>query len=364
MDDEAQVTEAPQAPDHAPDVAPEGDFADPLAVARRDLGERASDLGGIASVTLREGPRGKKLARWMTIKNRHTGEVHHHALTIETGKKRQGTWELDDKRSVTLSDDEVDEIGRLLDFARRSRGEPDPATAVRAGLAAVAEGLEGLPSADRAALLGELLGLLAGDREGLKRLARVAKGHPTGLAGVSAALDYGRYARALDDLEALLEADAEPPALRRVLGAHPWLVGLDHAVRVEPILPDDDEQEDQLVRQLPDGRLALVLVGSPATPALAEPADAPGAFHPSDALTVALGRAARDLAVLGGRPGASATLVLGRDGDARHQAALRAFTAHLAGVAVWTWDEVLRVGRRALEARRATVQAHVADGAG
>ena len=355
----------------ATETGPEGgDFPDPLAIARRDLGERTADLERVASMTLREGPRGKKLARWMTIKNRHTGAVHHHALTIETGKKRQGTWELDDKRSITLSDDEVDEIGHLMDFVRRSRGEPDATAAVRAGLADVARALEDLPVGDRAALLGELLGLLAGDREGLKRLAKIAKGHPTGLAGVAAALDFGRSMKALEHLERLIGERAEAPALRRLLGEHPWLVGSALGERLSPHIPAHDEHEDQLFRRTADGWLELVLVGSPHDAALTAPEDAPQIHHPGDGLTWALGRLVRDLAALAaeagaGEPGAGprvrGKIVIGRDGDAAHQAALRRLNARLDGIEVLTYDQVLAIGRRALDALKATVQAHVGD---
>lgn len=328
-------------------MAEEHDFADPLAVARRDLGERSADVGDVASVTLREGPRGKKLARWMTIKNRHTGEVHHHALTIETGKKRQGSWELDDKRAITLSDDEVDEIGRLVDFVRRARGEAEPQTAVREELAGVAQALADAPAGDRAALLGELLAMLAGDREGLRQLARVAKHHPTGLAGVSAALEFGRLAAALDRLEGLVAAGAEPPAMRALLGEHPALLGGGPGERLATRIPGDDEHEDVIARRLADGRAELVYVGAAAGSAL-------DGHQPGAALTALLGRALADMAALAGeRP--RAVILLGRDGDV---AALRALGDALRGIDLRTWDEVLRTGQRVLDAAKATVQNH------
>ncbi len=376
MSPEEPTSMSPEEPTTSPEAGPvdravdgsvDGDFPDPLAIARRDLGERFSDLDQVSSVTLREGPRGKKLARWMTIKNRHTGAIHHHSLTLETGKKRQGSWELDEKRSITLSDDEVDEIGRLVDFVRRSRGEPDPQTVVRAELATIAQALDNLPTGDRASLLGELLGLLAGDREGLKRLARIAKHHPTGLAGVAAALDYGRYARALDQLEALLAEGAEPPALRRLLGEHPELLGSGHGEQLETHIPGSDEHDDVLARRTADGRLELVLFASPLAQALDAGAEPDRGHRPGLALADALGRLALDLAALGAERAAAgevgvhrrARIVLGRDGDPAHQAALRQFNDNLRGIEVLSYDALVRTGQRVLEALRATVQAHV-----
>src|SRR4051794_6414780 len=92
---------------------------DSLAVVRRDLGDTHANLQHVQSVVLREGPRSKKTARYVAVRNQHTGEMHHHALTLETGKKIKGSWELDDKRSISFSDEDDDEIARLMEFLQR-----------------------------------------------------------------------------------------------------------------------------------------------------------------------------------------------------------------------------------------------------
>src|SRR5258706_5319027 len=79
-------------------------------------------ISTVDTVILKEGHRVRKTARHLVIVNQHTGEVHHHAVTIETHRKTGNELVLDDKHTVTLdgSQDETkledDEIFKLSTF--------------------------------------------------------------------------------------------------------------------------------------------------------------------------------------------------------------------------------------------------------
>jgi hypothetical protein len=271
----------------------------------------------VEAVVLKEGPRSKKLARYMAVMNRHTGEVHHHALTLETGKKIQGSWELDDKRSIGLADDGTDEIGALLAFLMRVRGVATPDDPAREAF----ERMRGL------------------DVDGLRRLVKLAKGHPDELAGVVAAVELGRRGAALEQLNGLADAHE----LQRWLEANRWLLGLEHAELL-------DRDAGLLLYRRPDDRLELVAVEGPMGGApLFELAE--GAFAPVPELTAALGRV-MGYVQLRGEEGMTARLVMGTAGDGFQQTALAGYNWHLRDVEILTYDRLVELGERILEALR------------
>lgn len=333
-----------------PPDEPVDDFPDPQAVARREAGDRAADLGPIQSVVLREGPRSRKVARWMTVKNRHTGEVHHHALTLETGKKRQGTWELDDKRSIGLSDEDDDEIGRLVTFIQRCRGEAVPPPPAPPPLHADLDGL-----------IARLSGL-RGAVDDLRRIARVVRAGGADLRAVGAAIAFGAGARTMDRLRVLMAArpdptTGEPPdpaALRDLLAAFPWLLGLAHAEAVG--LPAGLAGSPELVLlHTADERPVLVMVVGPpdAAPLMAFDPERQ-AYEPGPGLVRAIAGLTDALAVC--EPGTRGRMVIGEDGDAAHHQALRRLAAQLARIEIMTFDHVLRTGHRVLEGWRAAAK--------
>jgi hypothetical protein len=58
----------------------------------------------------------RKEAVYTVVVDRHTGEFHHHALTIKTTLKRKAGDREDEKHTIGLTDESGDEIQRLIDF--------------------------------------------------------------------------------------------------------------------------------------------------------------------------------------------------------------------------------------------------------
>src|SRR5438874_11616695 len=84
--------------------------------------DRNPDLQSYSSVVLREGPRSRKTATHYEIVDRNTGQLHHHAVKIETLRKRSAGLSHDDLHTVTIGDEDSDEISRLIAFLSTVRG--------------------------------------------------------------------------------------------------------------------------------------------------------------------------------------------------------------------------------------------------
>ena len=298
---------------------------EPLVVAQRDLGEAHADLHHVQSVTLREGPRSKKTARYVAVKNRHTGEVHHHALTLETGKKRQGTWELDDKRSISFSDEDDDEIARLLAFLHRVRPEPAPTGGQD--------------------VVGQLLAI-PGDAEALKAFVKAVRERSDAFAAIGAAIAFGRYAQALEKLKKLLTAGGSQDELCALLHRHLWLLGDEHG---EPVAQEVEAARAVLHRSA-TGRLHVALVREPIEAFLFD-GDAPGST-----LAEALGEALYLADALPQGDAGLVSILIGSDLDEDQRAALSRLNTRLKGIEVVSYDELLRRGQRVLERLRATAK--------
>src|SRR5215475_4211227 len=94
----------------APDFRPPGEKAPLMVRAAGFDRERHPDLDEVQTVTLKDGPRARKVATRLVILDRHTGEVHHDTLTIKTFRKKQKAWREDLEHSITLSSEDEDEI--------------------------------------------------------------------------------------------------------------------------------------------------------------------------------------------------------------------------------------------------------------
>lgn len=307
---------------------------DSLTVVRRDLGTAHADLQHVQSVVLREGPRSKKTARYVAVRNRHTGEVHHHALTLETGKKIKGSWELDDKRSISFSDEEDDEMARLMEFLQR----------VHPVAGAV-------PAAAPADLPG-LLKAAAQDAEAMRALVRAVREAPEAFKAVGAAIGFGRHAIGMERFKKLVAAEASASELREVLQAHLWLVGSEYGVPV-----DAEALGEVLLQRSPAGRLEAVWVGPVATGQALFEHDAPG-----PALSRALGEAVRVHDVLAGAGPLLVTVLVGGATDEAEMEALGRLNAHLRGIEVLTYLQVLQRGQRVIDVLRATAKGEPAQG--
>src|SRR4051812_7961724 len=82
----------------------------------RMVQEKYPDIKLLDKVILKNGPQAYKVALHWVLANRHTGEVRHHSLKIETYRKSKDGWTLPLDNSITLGQGDQTEIIRLQTF--------------------------------------------------------------------------------------------------------------------------------------------------------------------------------------------------------------------------------------------------------
>jgi hypothetical protein len=343
----------------------------PLVVKQCSLRENKPDLEAAAWAVLKNGPRVRRVARLLTIRNRHTDGVHHHALKIESVKKGRTKEEIDEKRSVYLDSDE--EIGRLATFlnslplaqSQRITGNYVVApVAPETNLAKARQAVAFISTGERANLLVDLIEQLRGDSGALRLLVDAARANPEGLRAVAAALNLGRFTEVLRELEHLIAADAAESEFQKLLSANPWIFGSEYSARVDQRRFTRDEQQDFMLRRTVDGYLEIIEIK---TPLQGKPLfnydNSHDSFYPRSELSEALGQVMKYLEKLDAEVNTikvndgvdvakiRARLIIGHDaGDVRQKQALRRFNAHLHRVEVLTFDQLLRIGRQVVDA--------------
>jgi hypothetical protein len=106
------VTGKRRAFDFSADTTPE----QVLAAIERNYSTSNPDIGKVQSCALRNGPKIYKFAVLQQIVDRHTKEHHHNALTLKTYRKLKEGWQKQDERSISLDDENSDEISILETF--------------------------------------------------------------------------------------------------------------------------------------------------------------------------------------------------------------------------------------------------------
>jgi len=263
---------------------PEGTMTDkanpsqelPLIVHAKNLDQtRFPDLAGIQSVNLKEGPRSRKEAKYTTIVDRHTGEIHHHALSIKTFRRIQGSWKEDQEGSITLSSEGDDEIQKLIDFLRAVHtGAESIATGDYAILTAPVEGadpavlqqfLSNLSMAGKADVLTDILEFASKDTGLLDILLERVTQEPQLFADAAAALNLATYKSAVEALKSLIEAgsDVRESQFQAILSENPWMFGSEYSELLDQRRWTRDEQQDFVVRRTIDNYIEIIEIKTP-----------------------------------------------------------------------------------------------------
>lgn len=325
---------------------------------------------------LKDGPRAYKVAQHLVVVDHGTGEIHHHVLRLETYRHRPGSrttdggWYLDIPYSITLDDDDGNEIARLLTFLKaicgdRMPGDPgdylvlpvEPDTshdAVRRLLSAV-------PDASKLDVVSEALAAVKGEPEVLKRLAERVSGDPDAQKDIAAAFNLARFSEALEEFGGLIDANASERAFQAHLEEHPWIFGSEYSELLDRRTWTRDKQQDFMLRRTTDGYLEIVEIKTPLDgDALFRYDPSHDSHFPRSEVTKVVGQVMRylddidaDRFRIEAHDGENvnkirAKIIIGRDGDERQMTALRVFNSHLHRIEVLTFDQLLRTGQRVL----------------
>lgn len=330
------------------------------------------DLENIQSVILRDSARVSKVAKFSAIRDRHTGEVHHHALSIQTYRRRAGEEHYDKEHSVSLTSEGEDEIQKLLNFLQAARGV---SSEVREGYlivnapqeASEREALESILSTlsgdGKVNVMAEILERSRQDEKFLDVLLERVSRNPQLFAEAAAALNLATYRAAVEQLKALVntEGKVRESAFQELLTENPWLFGSEYSELLARRRLTRDELQDFVVRRTTDGDIELIEIKTPLDGAnLFNYDTSHKSYYAGVELSKVVGQVQNYLEKIDAERNAilandgeetckiKAKIIIGRDGDEDQGAALRRFNGHLHRIEVLTFDQLLKIAERVL----------------
>lgn len=356
----------------SPSSQPSGP-AQPLPVRSTKIDQQLKpDLKQVKSVVLRDSAKVRKVAAHTVVRDRHTGHVHHDALTLRTWRKLRDRCESDPAHSISLDSEGEDEIQRLTDFlyACRSGAVPEKTGEFLVVAAPVAgpgdtrhlqQVLNDLSHAGKAEMLADVLRQAAKDRKLLDVLLERAARDPELFAEAAAALNLATYRKAVADLEQLIATSDKEQDFQVLLSRHPWMFGSEYSELLDRRRWTRDENQDFIVRRTSDGYIELIEIKTPLGGApLFRRDESHDSYFAGQDLSRVVGQIQKYIEKLDadryairandGEDTAKirAKVILGRDGDEVQRQALRRFNGHLHRIEVITFDQLLRIARRVL----------------
>jgi hypothetical protein len=347
---------------------------DPPIVVRTTVPDPSNnpDVSKVDSVVLRDSKKVRKEAAYLVVTDRHTGEYHHEALTITTTRKLKAGDVEDPKRSIGLSNqDGEDEIQKLIEFLQVVRSGSIPKVPAKyvvlpTGNGSLAHQLAEVvrtASADgKADLLADVLTKATKDRTVFEAILARAATDPELFAHAAAAIKLGAYRQAVRELELLVNSSGvREQKFQDLLKQHPWMFGSEYSELLDRRKWTRDENQDFVVRRSTDGYIEVIeikttLEGSP----LFGYDKSHQSTYAGAELSKVVGQVEKYLESLDAdRLRIQATdkedtnkirakVIIGRNINDAHVAALRRFNGHLVRIEVITFDQLLNIARRVL----------------
>lgn len=337
------------------------------------------DLSRVQSVVLRDSQRVRKEAILNRIRSRNTGEHHHDALVIKTWKKTKNVCEEDPEHTVTLSNEEGDEIQTLLTFLStmntgaavdgkeqyavvRTKILPDPA-ALQSLLDAVSA--EGQVDA----LVG-VMRKAAESPDVFDAILERASRDPHLFAESAVALNLAIYKAAVSKLEELTEKPGVTEnEFQQHLTKNPWMFGSEYSELLPRRAWTRDERQDFVLRRTTDGYIEMIEIKTPLDGAKLFNFDQSHESHyPTADLSKVVGQVIRYIEKIDASRNTiiaddkedplkiRAKIIVGRDGDADQVKALRSFNGHMNRIEIITFDHLLRIARRVISYLDSSIQ--------
>jgi hypothetical protein len=325
----------------------------------------------VTQTVLKEGPRAFKIASLMEIINPTTDEFHHYSLKIDHIDKTKAGWFYKPGRSVRLEGNESDEIKKLLKFlAAAYHDEFNDASGEMhlissddyAKLENLVEAIPKIADTDKIHLVGTLISQLDEDSSSIASFVNAfAESGIETIKHIATASRLIEYSKSLQDLRELV-GDSNTPEreFQKHLEVNPWMFGSEYSELLPRKTWPRGDRLDYMLRKTVDDYLEIVEIKTAFDDALFLKDTSHDSYYPSSKLSPVIGQVTRyieevernrdsilvtdDVGTLKIR----ARVIVGRDGSAEHQAALRNFNAHLYRIEIITYDQLIRIAERVL----------------
>lgn len=343
---------------------------------------RDPNVSVVYEAKLKDGPQAFRFAFIYKIVNPRTGDLHHYALKIENWKRTKTRgWEEQPERSISLDQEEFE---KLVDFiesvvGERLPGEEREYVVVRGReFGRVRDLVRMLPKLETEAKLEfvrEVLRGVADDAFDSSELMEGVVGDSRSvLQEIAAAANLVQYRQAYDDLQALIEDPAaREKQFQRLLQDNPWMFGSEYSELLDRRTWTRDERQDFMLRRTVDGYLEIAEIKTPSVPPLFNWDASHKSYYPSAPLSLVVGQVInyieqvdrdRNSIMLKDQVDPlkiRARVIIGRDGDAEQQQALRNLNGHLHRIEVLTFDQLSRIAQRVLDVFRSEAAGNAVD---
>jgi hypothetical protein len=325
----------------------------------------------VTQAVLKEGPRAYKIASLMEIVNPKTDEFHHYSLKIDHIDKTKAGWFYKPERSVRLEGNEPDEIERLLNFLvaaykdefGNASGEMHLISSDDfAKLENLVKAIPNIADTDKIHLVGTLISQLDESSSSITSFVKAFEesGSDT-IQHIATASRFIEYSKSLDKLRELVsDPNTAETDFQQHLGINPWMFGSEYSELLPRKTWTRDDRLDYMLRKTVDDYLEIVEIKTAFEDALFVKDGSHDSYYPSAKLSPVIGQVTRyieevernrDSILVTDDVDTSkirARVIVGRDGSAEHQAALRNFNAHLYRIEIITYDQLIKIAERVL----------------
>ena len=330
------------------------------------------NVGKISQVVLKDGPQTFRIATLLEIINPRTGELHHYSLKIDhIIRKKKAGWFTKPERSMRLEGESPDEIDRLYTFLHALKQgelakEQGDLHLIRSEDYARLESLLGalpkLPVSDKIQLIRTIFSQLEDSPSYVADfVSALEESSPEILAHIATASRFLEYSESFKQLQQLVQNPSTPEKdFQRHLSDNPWMFGSEYSELLLRRTWTRDDNLDYMLRRTVDGYLEIVEIKTAFSDRLFNLDPSHDSYYPSAKLSPVLGQVIsyieevernRDSIIAKDSVDTlkiRARAIVGRDGDAGQQAALRNLNAHLHGIEIITYDQLLRIAARVL----------------
>lgn len=325
----------------------------------------------ITQAVLKEGPRAFKIATLMEVINPQTDEFHHYTLKIDHVDHMKAGWFHRPAKSVRLDGKEPDEIEKLYLFLHAvyegnlgdASGKLHVITSADyAILENVLEAIPNITDSDKIQLIGNLFSQLDDSNANHSMFVNAfSRSRSETLKHIATASKLIEYSRALNKLKELVDnPNTNESEFQNHLKENPWMFGSEYSELLPRRTWTRDDRLDYMLRKTVDDYLEIVEIKTAFSDALFIHDISHDSYYPSSKLSPVLGQVTRYIEEVErnrdqilAKDGFDilkirARVIVGRDGNKGHQAALRNFNAHLYRIEIITYDQLIRITERVL----------------
>jgi len=315
----------------------------------------------VHSAVFAAGPKTYKVAALLEYRNPETGEVDHRELHLNDYRFTAAAgvrWEVKDRLGHWgCRDDEIDRLCCFLTTRERMAAAAGDGAAPVPTLVDVLHALRSMRSPD----LSGVVAALSRRADDLRMLPAV--GESDARRPVAAALRAAHRATALAQLRQLMDQDAEESDFQELLAHHAWMLGTMYVGRVPAREWSSETTTDMMLKTAENG-LELIVVKRSQTPLVREyrkqlvvSADVNDAVNHAaqviaDVQRPRAGQPAQSRAA-GARMRAKVLIGQIHENDPRarqKRASLEVYNGQLQHIQVLSFDELLRIGERIVQA--------------